>query len=213
VIVFIRGVLVDRGPNRVVVDVNGIGHEVLIPTAVEQRLGHAVEGEPISLLTMHYLQMDQSRATPVLIGFVDAMERDFFERLLTVPKVGPKLALAMFALPVAEMALAIERGDTARLRALPGVGAQKARDLVSTLQGKLAEFLSAEPADTEHEAAPARSELEEEVLQILVDLGHRKQEAARMIADALRENPELSDVQSLVAAVYGRQRRVRLATP
>src|SRR6185436_20001741 len=126
----LSGMLIARGEGFVVVSAGGLGYEVQVPAVVAKAIGAVSLGDPLELETIYYFQMDQNRATPVLIGFQNAIQKEFFERLLTVPKMGPKAALGAFARPVSTIAAAIETANYTMLQSLPGVGKQKARDLV-----------------------------------------------------------------------------------
>ncbi len=201
----LRGRLIEQAAGRVVVDVNGLGYEVLLPVAVEQGLLAAQLGEPIELVTLYYLQIDGNRGLPTLIGFQNEVQKDFFERLLTVPKMGPKAAMTAMSLPVSTVAAAIERGDQALLRTLSGIGQQRARDLIATLQGKVAHFALLKDAPVTPRAATPATDLADEALHMLSALGHRPAEAQRMIADALLAEPNPPDAQALVRAIYRKQ--------
>ncbi len=99
-------------------------------------------GGPASVAGRVLLPADrESRATPVMIGFRDALERDFFEGFIQVASIGPRTAVKAIALPIPMIAAAIESGDTRVLTRLPGVGTQKAREIVAKLQGKMSAYL------------------------------------------------------------------------
>lgn len=200
----LRGKLADRVPGRVLIDVNGVIYEVLVPVAVERAIASSQVGDPIALVTFSYLQIDGNRGLPTLIGFNNQIQKEFFERLLTVPKMGPKAALSALSLPVSNVAGAIERGDLVLLRSLSGIGNQRARDIVATLQGKVARFalLQDVPAASK---PPPQTDAMHEALQLLIALGHRQAEAQRMIADALSTDPNAADAEAIVRAVYRKQ--------
>jgi Holliday junction DNA helicase RuvA len=202
----LSGRLVERAQNRVIVDVNGVGYEVQIPGAVEQSLADKNIGDPIELVTLYFLQMDNTKAVPVLLGFINEVQKEFFERLMTVPKIGPKAALTLFSRPVSDLAAAIEQGNVAYLRSLPGVGPQKAKDLIAALQGKVAKFALMREEKREALAPPA-PDVQEEALQMLLLLGHRRAEAERMVAEALRAAPETETAEDLVRVIYRRQQK------
>ncbi len=202
----LRGQLIDRNENSVTIDVNGVGYNVFVPSIVAKALESAPLGEPITLETIYYLQIDQNRATPMLLGFENTIQREFFEKLLLVPRMGPKSALQTFARPVSTLATAIETANTTLLQSLPGVGKQKARDLVATLQGKIAKFALMQDADLDTRAANApASDVADDALQMLVMLGHKRPEAERMVNDALRTEPNALDAESLVRVIYRKQ--------
>ncbi len=137
----ISGRLVDRRPHGVLLEVGGFGYEVLVPEAIRQTLDDHVRPDgSLTLVTFHYLQSDPSRSVPVLIGFLNEIEREFFERFITVSGVGPRGALRALSLPIPVIARAIDAGDLALLRSLPGIGEQRAREIVAKLQGKVGKY-------------------------------------------------------------------------
>jgi Holliday junction DNA helicase RuvA len=203
----ISGTLSGRGDGFVVLDVGGLGYQLLVPLLVEKALEVHPLGQALELETIYYLQVEQTRATPVLIGFQNSIEKEFFERLLTVPKMGPKGALNAFARPVSTIATAIETANYTLLQSLPGVGKQKARDLVATLQGKVARFALMQDADLEKRitAPAAMTDVTEEALQLLMMLGHKRSEAERLVSEAIAAEPEAPDAEALVRVIYRRQ--------
>ena len=203
----ISGILTGRGEGCVVVSVGGLSYSVLVPLVVEKSLEIHPLGEPLLLETIYYLQVEQTRATPVLLGFENSIEKEFFEKLLSVPKMGPRGALNAFARPVSTIATAIETADYAALQGLPGVGKQKARDLVATLQGKVAKFALMQDAELARRMAapPAASDVAEEALQLLVMLGHKRAEAERIVAEAMASEPNCADAETLVRVIYRKQ--------
>jgi holliday junction DNA helicase RuvA len=202
----ISGKLIERGDGFVVLDVNGVGYQVMVPDVVDKAL--VIEGsEKISLETIYYMQIDGNRATPVLLGFQNSIQREFFEKLLTVPKMGPKGALGVLSRPVSVIASAIETQNHTMLQSLPGVGRQKARDMVATLQGKLAKFALMQDGDLDgRSTAPVGVHaVADEALQLLIALGHKRPEAERLVQEALKAEPAAPDAETLVRVIYRRQ--------
>ncbi|HJN18073.1 MAG TPA: Holliday junction branch migration protein RuvA, partial [Armatimonadota bacterium] len=138
----IRGELVESTPDSAIIEAGGLGYEVQVPVTTAERLAGMEPGAEVTLNTYYYLAMDHSKGTPMLLGFDAPGQLELFERLLDVPRIGPKAACRMLAAPVANIARAIELGDVKFLKSLPGVGASKARDIHNTLQGKVADFIS-----------------------------------------------------------------------
>lgn len=206
-IVKIKGVLTERDDNRVVLESNGLSYELLVPHIVGKALESHSLGETLELQTIHYFALEQTRATPILIGFQNPVEKEFFERLLTVPKMGPRAALNAFSRPVSSIARAIETADYALLQSLQGIGKQKARDLVATLQGKVAKFALMQDSDLEKQigAPPASHDVFAEALQLLTMLGHKQAEAERMVSEAFAAEPNTSDAETLVRVIYRKQ--------
>lgn len=200
----ISGTFSGRGEGYVEINVGGLTYEVQVPGVVSKALDTAPLGEPLSLETIYYHQVEQTRATPVLLGFQNSIQKEFFEKLLTVPRMGPKSALQTFARPVSTLATAIETANYSLLQSLPGVGKQKSRDIVATLQGKLAKFALMQDADLDKKAAarPMASDVEDEALQLLQLLGHKRAEAERLVQDALTAEPGAPDAETLVRVIY-----------
>jgi Holliday junction DNA helicase RuvA len=202
----LKGRLVERHNQRLVIDVNGVGYEVFVPGVVARWAESLKIGDEVELVTLYLLQMEPGRATPMLLGFRNELEREFFERLLSVPKLGVRGALQLFAVPMATLARAIEDGDTKTLTQLPGVGRQRARELIARLQGKVAKFaLLAE----EEVPTPLITDVVSEALEILQSLGYTRTEAQKMIDASLERLPKPSSTEELVRTVYQVQREKR----
>ncbi len=107
----IRGKLIKKNQASIAIDVGGLIYEVLIPLTVYNGLESASVDSEIFLFTFHYYATDHSRSFPVLIGFINEVEREFFERFITVSGVGPKAAVRAINRPISEIARAIDRGD------------------------------------------------------------------------------------------------------
>ncbi|MDE2572769.1 MAG: hypothetical protein KGM44_09645 [bacterium] len=200
----ITGTLAERGEEKALVEVAGLCYEVLLPPCVAEKLRGA-EGRALTLEIYSQLQTDGNAGRFVFFGFTNAIEREFFEALLTVASIGPKSACRAFSQPMHRIARAIDEGDHAYLRSLPGIGQQKAKDIVAKLQGKVARFLLIREA--EHaEAATPTPDFAQEALAVLLQLEYKKAEAERMIAQTLEAAPELTDAEHLLAEIYRRQK-------
>ena len=204
----LRGHLRRKLEDRVVLECGGIGYEVFLPPIALRALEGAEVGEKapeLELVIYYHATRDQPR--PVLIGFTTDLDKEFFERLITVKDIGPMIAARALASPVAELASAIARQDEKYLRALPGIGPQKAKNIVAQLQNKVAKFaLAREGTPEAPPAAPAAPDvdgLREMVWEVLVkQLGHRPSEASQMIADALKRKPDLMSAEELFNEIY-----------
>jgi Holliday junction DNA helicase RuvA len=202
----LKGRLVERHNQRLVIDVNGVGYEVFVPGVVARWAESLKIGDEVELVTLYLLQMEPGRATPMLLGFRNELEREFFEKLLSVPKLGVRGALQLFAVPMATLARAIEDNDQKALMKLPGVGRQRARELIAALQGKVAKFaLLAE----EEVPTPLITDVVSEALEILQSLGYTRTEAQKMIDAALERLPKPSSTEELIRTVYQAQRERR----
>ena len=205
----IVGRLVDRGSDRVVLQTGGLGYEIILPPCVAEKVPPA-NGEPLSLEIYAHLQLDGNAGRFTYYGFTNPIEREFFEALLSVASIGPRSAARAFALPMARIARAIDEGDHGFLRTLPGIGQQKARDIVAKLQGKVARFLLIQGAEPAEEAATrTMPEFAEEALAVLLQLEYKRTEAEAMIAQTLEREPEIADAERLLAEIYRRRTNIR----
>ncbi|MCS7224142.1 MAG: Holliday junction branch migration protein RuvA [Armatimonadetes bacterium] len=195
----IKGTLLSRSDNRLLIDVNGVGYEVAVPQLVARWAQSLPIGHTVELITLSLLQLEPGRATPLLIGFRSELEREFFERLLSVPKLGVRGALLLFSLPVPQLAKAIEENDLKTLIRLPGVGRQRARELIASLQGRVTKFALI-PTEEKEEALPA--DLTQEALQVLLSLGYSRSEANNLLEQALSRATDIKSVEDLIRLVY-----------
>ena len=198
----ISGKIKKLRPASLEIDVNGLSYEVLIPPAVMKGIEKAKTADGnISLITYHYYQMDQSKAIPVLVGFLNEIEKDFFEQFITVSGVGPKAACRALTLAISDIAAAIDRGDMAILKTLPGIGDQKAREIVAKLQGKVGKFgLMQDRSGTD---VPAGKEnIKEEALSVLLQLQYKKNEAQEMVDKAFKRNTKIASCEDILNEVY-----------
>ena len=198
----ISGKIKKRKESSVLLEVNGISYEVMIPPAVMHGIdGNMSQDGTINLITYHYYQMDQSKAVPILIGFLNDIEKDFFEQFITVSGVGPKAACRALSVPFSSIADAIDRGDMAMLKTLPGIGEQKAREIIAKLQGKVGKFCLIQDRSTS-EREPVKEDIRDEALSVLLQLQYKKNEAKEMIDKALKRNPKLSSCEDILNEVY-----------
>lgn len=201
----IRGSLVSVGPETVEVEVGGLGYEISVSPATAEHLSEREAGTTVELHVYNFLQIDGNRGLPVLMGFESPGHLRFFERLLDVPRFGPRGALRSMTIPVATYAKAIEIGDTKLLRSLQGVGPQKAKDIVASLQGKMGPFVDvAEVEEARRPAAKPESDAEDEALLVLESLGVTRAEALRSILALREHDPPLTTADEIVKAVFRR---------
>lgn len=190
------------------IDVNGICYEVLIPRAIMRAIEKTKnEDDIIALVTFHYLQTDPTKSIPTLIGFLNEIEKEFFECFITVSGVGPKAALRALNLPISEIAAAIDSGNIALLQSLPGIGAQRAKEIIAKLQGKVGKFGLIQD-DKVSKLPPVKEDIQSEAREVLLQLQYKKSEAKRMIQEAIIRNPAVKTTEDILNEVY-RQRAVK----
>jgi Holliday junction DNA helicase RuvA len=204
VISHLRGRLARRSElaSTVEIDVGGIWYEVELPTFVWRALEEREVGEEVELETFYFVT--QNAPTPRLIGFLREVERGFFEKLVTVPNVGPTTATRALVFSVSTIARWIEEGDTAQLGKLPAIGKRSAETIVAQLRGKvIEEALLADEGFDQPEKKPEEepSEVSRDAVDALVGLGYGRSEAERLVAEVGEESsPET--VEDAIRAVF-----------
>ena len=207
----LRGRLRRRLEGRVILESAGVGYEVVLPPVVAQGLdgltaGDGADAAELELVIYYHATRDQPR--PVLIGFARDLEREFFERLITVKDVGPLVAARALVAPITDIADAIVRKDERFLRRLPGIGPQKCRNIVAQLEGKVAKYAL---LPREEAPKPAPREEGDEVGALVRDvlvrqMGLRPGEADQAIRDALARNPDIDAPEGLFEEIYRARR-------
>lgn len=196
------GTLVERRENAVLLETNGVTYEILIPQAILRALDrHTAPDGKLLLVTYHYHHVEPSRAVPILVGFTNEIEREFFERFITVSGIGPKAAVRALKAPIPLIAKAIDEGDLDMLRSLPGIGPQRAKEIVAKLQGKVGKFALIPEDDLPAPSVPA-PDAAMEALEVLLQLQYRRPEAQAMVKAALQREPRLSTVEEILNEVY-----------
>jgi len=196
-IAYLSGTLLSKQPTAAIVDVGGVGYEVVIPVSTFYELGEV--GSPVQLRIYTHVRED----TLQLYGFNTARERELFLQLISVNGVGPGLAIKLLSgMNADEMIASIRTNNLVRLVAIPGVGRKTAERLVVDLRDKIAELSS--PALEEEFAAKAsaRAPTSEDAIRTdsisaLANLGYQKSAAEKAVKSAIDEGGELS-VESIL---------------
>ena len=183
-IAFIRGQLLEKYPDRVIVDVNGIGYEVRVPLSTFY--GMTDPDEEVSFHVHTHVREDAL----TLFGFATKLELKIFERLIAVNGVGPKLALAVLSgIEPVELVQAVCVGDVARLTAIPGIGKRTAERIGLELKDRLLAVEEVEFSNNELKSS-ASAELRGNVLSALLNLGYHRPLAERAANAALTSTAE-----------------------
>jgi Holliday junction DNA helicase RuvA len=178
-IAHLKGVLTEKAAGRVVVDVSGVGYEVLIPYSTYYELGDA--GDTVSLDIYTHVKEDALR----LYGFLTSKEKRLFTQLIQISGIGPKLGVAILSgLPVGEFVDAVTDGNVVKLNEIPGVGKKTAERLVLEMKDKVMEWF---PELDEAQAGRVSGSLQGDVVSALVNLGYPKHTAERAVARARKE--------------------------
>jgi holliday junction DNA helicase RuvA len=204
----IKGKISHQSELSLTLETNGLSYEILTPISVLQRIKENQDSDGnIRLITYHYYQMTPSSGVPVLVGFLNEVERDFFLEFIKVSGIGPRAAVKALNKAIGEIAQAIDRGDTKYLKTLPGIGEQKAKEIVAKLQGKMGKFTLMRDRVAVVSSSPQLRDIEEEALHILLQLQYKKTEAEEMIKKAFERSAKLATSEELLNEIY-KQRKV-----
>jgi Holliday junction DNA helicase RuvA len=204
---YIEGKLLKKEEDRIVVLANGVGYEILLPAIVRQTFNSKRAGEDGELvrLYIHYHQTER-QPKPLLIGFNVEPEKEFFEKFITVEAIGPPTAVKALILPIPQIAKAIEERDAKALERLKGIGKRTADKIIATLQGKVGKF--ALMREDEIQAPSEVVDFAKQVEEVLVkDLGHKVNEAQRLVREAILRNPGITTPEELFEEVYRGQKK------
>jgi holliday junction DNA helicase RuvA len=182
----LRGTLIEKHPNRVIVDIHGVGYDVQVPLSTFYAIGDA--GREVSLRVRTHVREDAI----ALYGFLTALELDLFDRLIAISGIGPKLALAVLSgIDAGELVRAVRGQDVARLTRIPGVGKKTAERIGLELKDKLGSALPAGGAPD-----PEGGDLRADVISALVNLGYQPAAAEKAVNAELRHSadPRFEDV-------------------
>jgi len=185
----LTGTLVESKPDRVLLDVHGVGYELSIPLGTFSTLPPT--GERVTLQVKTHMREDAIQ----LFGFATAQEKYVFERLLSVSGIGPRVALTVLSgLPLPELVSSIATSNAKRLTSIPGIGKKLAERLALELKEKMAEFGKVSP----REELP-RTTAAEDAIGALLNLGYKQTQAeAAVVAAAKAVSPE--DLNALLQA-------------
>lgn len=175
----LRGILAEKQPGRIVVDVGGVGYDVQIPLSTYYSVGE--RGVEVALRIHTHVREDALS----LFGFATVLELDLFERLIGINGVGPRLALAVISgIEPPALVQAVRTSDVARLTGIPGVGRKTAERIVLELKDKLPAAALTGDADAVEEVRDG--DLQADVISALLNLGYHRPPAERAVSAALK---------------------------
>jgi holliday junction DNA helicase RuvA len=212
----IRGILRSVAEESLTLSVEPAELEILIPEQTRRRLQTKV-GEPVSLHTIFYIEGNAmgGRMTPRLVGFLSAIDREFFEIFCSVDGVGVRKALRAMVRPVRELARTIQDQDVRMLATYPGIGEATAERIVAKLRRKVGKFtLIVGPAGAEDgkpvEANGAPENAEPDVIRdtyaALLSVGHNESQARQAIDRVLVGKKKFKSVADMIDAIYQQNR-------
>ena len=189
-IAHLRGHLVQKSPSSAIIEVNGIGYQVWISLSTFYQLPDP-PNETI-LYTYTYVREDLLQ----LFGFLTEKEKAIFQLLIGVSGIGPKLALNILSgISPEELLRCLSSADLDRLRAIPGVGRKTAERLLLDLREKAHRMM--ERLEFACEPSPTVSQVLDDVISALVNLGYKRNEAEKTAEGLVRKNPGITLEQAL----------------
>jgi Holliday junction DNA helicase RuvA len=202
----ITGKIAALAQDELTLAVEAYEHEILISEFTRRSLQNRV-GETISLHTIEYLEGNpmQGRLTPRMIGFLNVVEREFFDLICSVDGVGVKKALRALVRPVSEVAAAIEDQDAKVLSSLPGVGPALAERIIAKLRRKVPKFALLVAREIPGEIEGKRDVIGE-TYEVLCGLGHSESEARRLVDNVIGTKKKFTDVQELLQIIYDKSK-------
>jgi len=181
-IAFLRGRVLDKQPNRLIIDVQGVGYELHVPLSTYYDIGD--DGTDVALRVYTHVREDALQ----LYGFLTELERQLFERLISINGIGPKLAIVVLSgLDSRELVAAVQRGDVARLVSIPGIGKKTAERIVLELRDRLAQL--SVPASVTP-AATTGDRLRGDLVSALQNLGYHRPQAEKAVESTLASSPD-----------------------
>jgi len=199
-IALLRGTLIEKQPNRLIVDVRGVGYEVQVPLSTFYQMPEP--GSEVLLRIHTHVRED----TLALFGFITTLEQQIFERLIAIGGVGPKLALAVLSgIEAGDLLRAIQLGDAARLTTIPGIGKKTAERITLELRDRLAKLAAPSP---DAGGPAATGDMRSDLLSALVNLGYHRPLAERAVDAALKAGGDESFESRLKLALRDLARHV-----
>ena len=191
----LSGTVLEKHPNRVVVDVAGVGYDVQVPLSTFYGLGDP--GAAVTLRVHTHVREDAIS----LYGFASPLEQDLFERLIAIGGIGPKLALAVLSgIDPGELVRAIRTQDVARLTRIPGVGKKTAERIGLELKDRLPHTAA---GGAQPDTLDAGGGLRDDLLSALANLGYQRAAAEKAVDAVLKKTPDASFEQGLRDVLRG----------
>lgn len=191
---YIRGKLTYSSPSHAILEAAGVGYQIFIPANLFTRLPQIGEE---TLLYTSFIVREQSQS---LYGFMDAMERDFFEALMNVSGIGPKTALSLIGhMSLGDLHQAISSGNIPQIVRVPGIGKKTAERLIIELRDKMAAFIPSTSSPLSmHSAAGPQAQKVSDAMNALVHLGYNQMIAQKAIKKSLSDLPESINLADLI---------------
>lgn len=213
----ISGILEETGETHISINCSGISYSISVPGGfLEHIKTKKKSGDELSLFTIYYIEngIGGSALHPKLMGFSSPIEREFFEKYTTVKGLGIKSALKSLVISVKNLAKAIENGDIGIIKKLPGIGARTAEKIIAELKGRVAKYallkeeekpysenISTSLNSTDEEYL-AKNQIEEEINQVLSELGYSKSEISELIKKVYMKNIRIENTEQAIQEIF-----------
>jgi len=189
----VRGKLVGKTPPEILVEVGGITYELQVPMSTIYQLPDL--GQDLVLHT-HFVVREDAH---LLYGFYDSKDKAMFRALIRVNGVGPKMAIAILSgMEADEFVRTVRNNDVNAMVNMPGIGKKTAERLIVEMRDRLAEWDVSEVAISTSAATSVASSITRDAETALMGLGYKPQQAARAIAEVLKDNADISDSEELI---------------
>ncbi|MED6333712.1 MAG: Holliday junction branch migration protein RuvA [Pseudomonadota bacterium] len=192
----IRGILIEKKPPEILVDVRGITYEIQVPMSTLYQLPDV--GQEVVLHT-HFVVRDDAQ---LLYGFCHTKDKTLFRSLIRVNGVGPRMALVILSgMEPDEFVRVVRNNDVTAMVNMPGIGKKTAERLIVEMRDRLSEWQASEGADSAPETQDSASTIKvfsKDAEAALIGLGYKPQQAARAIAQVLKDNLEITDSEELI---------------
>lgn len=205
---YLRGVYKGQATDdteAIVIEVAGIGYEAIVPPIVMQEITSSYQADDDLLL---YVSPQTGRDTPwpVLFGFLSPREKAFWELLISVPRVGGKLAARAMSAPIEAIAEAINEGNRAFLDGLPGITLDGADKLIASLRKKVGPFVQPTARVAALPVRPSEGEeMREDAVKLLVVMGIKRLEAQRGVDQLLATRDDIISIQDIITEYFRAQ--------
>ena len=191
-IAYIKGILAEKDPTKVIIEAAGVGYEIIIPLSTYETLPR--EGAEAKLLTYHCVREDDE----ILFGFASEREKEMFAKLTSVSGVGPKIAISILSgSSLGELALAISTSDAKRIASIKGVGKKTAEKICVELRDKIS-ALEAASFERGGSAAGAETAVLRDAVAALRALGFNEETSSKMVTDVLAKDPSVDSVEKII---------------
>jgi Holliday junction DNA helicase RuvA len=189
----IRGVLVDKKPPEIQIDVAGICYEVQVPMSTLYQLPEL--GKELTLHT-HFVVREDAQ---LLYGFFEEKDKSMFRSLIKINGVGPKMALGILSsMEADEFVRAVRSNDINAMVKMPGIGKKTAERLLIEMRDRLKDWESDAEVGSSEAPASVSASITNDAETALISLGYKPQQAALAIAQVLKTNPEIRDSEELI---------------